>query len=88
MKKNNLQNFPPSKILLFLLLLFFLYPAKGAEVCDWSINTCPENLNDQVITVPPSVVSLSPHILTCGVTQVIEGVYTTSWSACDYVCTR
>ena len=74
MKKNLLSRLQCARITFTALVLVISFSnLKSAEVCDWSINTCPENLDGQVITVPRSVVALSSNISTCDVANIFEG---------------
>lgn len=74
MKKNLLSRLQCARITFTALVLVTSFSnLKSAEVCDWSINTCPENLDGQVITVPRSVVALSSNISTCDVANIFEG---------------
>lgn len=38
---------------------------EAAEVCEWSFRSCPEAINNQLITVPDNVIALSPNIRAC-----------------------
>ncbi len=65
-----------------LIMKFWaLYPvllylcAATAEVCDISINTCPENFADQTIEVPNNVTAINPKVHVCDAGYVFEGVY-------------
>jgi hypothetical protein len=62
------------KIRALYLILFFLGTATS-EVCELSINTCPENFSDQTIEVPQNVTAINPKIHVCDVGYVFEGVY-------------
>lgn len=60
----------------WVLLHIFIIPyIASAEICELSINTCPENFSNQTIEVPPSVTSINPKIYACNAGYVFEGVY-------------
>jgi len=45
-----------------------------AEVCELTINTCPENLDGQTIEVSDKVVAIQPRIHACNASTIIEGI--------------
>jgi hypothetical protein len=45
-----------------------------AEVCELDINTCPENLDGQIIEVSDKVVAIQPRIHACNASNIIEGI--------------
>ncbi len=59
------------------LVLFYLC-TEAFEVCELSINTCPENFSNQTIEVPKNVTAINPKIHVCDAGYVFEGVYSSS----------
>lgn len=66
MKKNEMSK---TRLPIYFLILILISRINSAEVCEWILNTCPEGINNQVITVPSSVIALSPNIRAC---QTVE----------------
>lgn len=66
MKKNEMSK---TRLPIYFLILILISRINSAEVCEWILNTCPEGINNQIITVPSSVIALSPNIRAC---QTVE----------------
>lgn len=67
MKKNVVK-----PVCFFALITLLVSWVEGAQVCEWRLNTCPENINNKVIKVPSNVISLSSRINFCNPTEIFE----------------
>ncbi len=67
-----------------LLKFWALYPVlfylctEASEICELSINTCPENFSDQTIEIPTNVTAINPKVHVCDAGYVFEEVYSSS----------
>lgn len=69
MKKNVFT----ASLLICFAFQIFMPEIEAAEVCEWNFRSCPEDINDQVITVPDNVISLSPNVRACNaMTQTVS----------------
>jgi hypothetical protein len=57
-----------------IVLLIACTSTLFAEVCELTINTCPENLDGQTIEVSDKVVAIQPRIHACNASTIIEGI--------------
>jgi hypothetical protein len=56
------------------MALLFTQGAWAAQVCDFSLNGCPENFQNRTIVVPTYVTSMSPSVRVCEPQYVFENV--------------
>jgi hypothetical protein len=47
---------------------------RAAQVCDFSLNGCPENFQNRTIIIPTKVTSMSPSVRVCEPQYVLENV--------------
>jgi hypothetical protein len=52
--------------------------ARGEQLCEMRLLSCPENFSGDTIDVPESIIALSSRIFSCEPTSVVEGVVDTS----------
>ncbi|MFW5959881.1 MAG: hypothetical protein ACOCSE_02035 [Chitinivibrionales bacterium] len=57
---------------ILVILILSLFQTLSAQVCEAVIETCPEDIDGDTITVPSSVVSLSSNIYVCEPDSVLE----------------
>ncbi|NLW32394.1 MAG: VWA domain-containing protein [Fibrobacter sp.] len=74
MKMKRLNEMAKKLSIHFILVLIVFVNADSAQICELYLNTCPENLHNDTIYVPDSIVALSANVLSCKLEDVVEGV--------------
>ncbi|MFP4164623.1 MAG: FlgD immunoglobulin-like domain containing protein [Chitinispirillaceae bacterium] len=63
---------------ILIVILLFQADAVSNDLCEVVLETCPENLNGDTLTVPSSAVALSADVRACEIQKMVEGVTSSS----------